>query len=559
MVYYYANLVLASSGGPDYVAAIIGLLAGLGALLIGFKLLSDNIEKLATSGLKKLFSKTSKNRWVGIGIGAAVTAIIQSSGASTIMIVGFVNAGLMSLFQATAMIMGANIGTTITAQIASLGALDIALYATLLSFVGAFMNMLCKKEKPKTIGLALAGLGLVFISLDFMKTSMSVFSNSQAFTDLLSSVNNPFLLLFIGIALTTLLQSSSALTTILIAMVTAGLAIGSSPNDIIYVILGTNIGSCTTALLSGFGASTNGKRASLIHLLFNTFGSVIFFVVLLLWPTFMEDTFLVWFPDAPGTQIAMFHTFFNLLFTLLFAPFINMFVYVATKLIPDKEEKVHETFIDERFLSTPAVALAQVTKEVARMGRLSMDTLNLSIDSFIKADIDMSSTIQERIKKITKINENIITYLVKISTHSRNTKHSEQFLAILHDTVNDLYRSVEVADNMTKYTRNLVQNQLVFSDVVFEELKVFKEKLNFQYQNIESIILDKRYDLLSSVDETEDQMDELRTRLVKEHIARLEKGECSISSSSVFINLVSNLERAGDHLHTIAHSIVENN
>ena len=197
MVYYYSNLVLASSGGPDYVAAVIGLLAGLGALLIGFKLLSDNIEKLATSGLKKLFNKTSKNRWVGIGIGAAVTAIIQSSGASTIMIVGFVNAGLMTLFQATAMIMGANIGTTITAQIASLGALDIALYATLLSFVGAFMNMLCKKEKPKTIGLALAGLGLVFISLDFMKTSMSVFSNSQAFTDLLSSVNAIFIFILL--------------------------------------------------------------------------------------------------------------------------------------------------------------------------------------------------------------------------------------------------------------------------------------------------------------------------------------------------------------------------
>ena len=558
MINLLSNIINLSSSEPDYVAAVIGLLAGLGALLIGFKLLSDNIEKLANTGLKKLFNKTSKNRWVGIGIGAAVTAIIQSSGASTIMIVGFVNAGLMTLFQATAMIMGANIGTTVTAQIASLGSFDIALYATLLAFIGAFMNMLCKKEKPKTIGLALAGLGLVFLSLDFMKTSMSVFSNSTAFTDLLQNVNNPFLLLFIGIGLTALLQSSSALTTILIAMVTAGLSIGNGPNDIIYVILGTNIGSCVTALLSGFGASINGKRASLIHLMFNTFGSMLFFIILLLWPSFMEQTFMSWFPGAPGTQIAMFHTFFNVLFTLLFCPFINVFVYIAQKLIPDKKEEVQETFIDERFLSTPAVALSQVTKEVARMGRLSMEALNLGVDAFINHDTEKTPEIQDKITMINKINENIVAYLVKISTYS-GTKNDEEFLAILHNSVSDLYRSAEIADNMTKYTRHLVEDQLVFSKVVFEQLGNFKNKLNEQYENVERILLEKQYDLISRIDELEDQMDSLRSKLVKDHIARLEKGECSLSSSSVFINLVSNLERAGDHLHVIAHSVVDNN
>ena len=553
------NILANTITNVDIIEAVIGLLAGLGALLIGFKLLSDNIEKLATSGLKKLFNKTSKNRWVGIGIGAAVTAIIQSSGASTIMIVGFVNAGLMSLFQATAMIMGANIGTTITAQIASLGSFDVALYATLLVFIGAFMNMLCKKEKPKTIGLALAGLGLVFLSLDLMKGSMKVFSDSPAFTNLLSSVNNPFLLLFIGIILTALLQSSSALTTILIAMVTAGLSIGNSPNSIIYVILGTNIGSCVTALLSGFGASINGKRASLIHLMFNTFGSLVFFLVLLLWPTFMENTFMAWFPGAPGTQIAMFHTFFNLLFTLLFCPFINVFVFLATKIIPDKKEEAQETFIDERFLSTPSVALAQVTKEVARMGRLSMEALNMSVDAFLAYDEEKTPEIQDMISMITKVNENIVSYLVKISTHPTSTNNDEEFVAILHNAVNDLYRSVEVADNMTKYTKHLVKDQLVFSKVVFEELAVFKNKLNEQYENIENMLLEKQYHLLGNVDELEDQIDGLRSKLVKDHITRLEKGECSLSSSSVFINLVSNLERAADHLHTIAHSLVENN
>ena len=558
MLDIFTTILSASVEGPDYVGAVIGLLAGLGALLIGFKLLSDNIEKLANASLKKLFNKTSKNRWVGIGIGAAVTAIIQSSGASTIMIVGFVNAGLMSLFQATAMIMGANIGTTVTAQIAQFGTFDIALYATLFAFIGAFMNMLCKKEKPKTIGLALAGLGLVFLSLDFMKTSMKVFSSSDAFTTLLTNVNNPFLLLFIGIGLTALLQSSSALTTILIAMVTAGLTIGRGPNDILYVVLGTNIGSCVTALLSSFGASTNGKRASLIHLMFNTFGSVIFFIVLLLWPSFMEDTFLVWFPGAPGTQIAMFHTFFNVLFTLLFCPFINVFVFIATKLIPDKKEESHTTFIDERFLSTPAVALTQVTKEVARMGRLSIETLNESIDAFIAHDMGKTPEIHEKIKLIDKINEKIVAYLVKISTHL-GTNKDEEFLAILHNSVNDLYRSVEIADNMTKYTRHLVEDQLVFSQGVFEKITLFKEKINTQYSLIERVLLEKEYSLLDEIDKLEDEMDAMRSKLIKDHIVRLEKGECSLSSSSIFINLVSNLERAGDHLHVIAHSIVDNN
>ena len=561
------TILTAATEKPDYVAAVIGLLAGLGALLIGFKLLSDNIEKLATSGLKKLFNKTSENRWVGIGIGASVTAIIQSSGASTIMIVGFVNAGLMTLFQATAMIMGANIGTTVTAQIAQLGTFgdgvpDIGLYATLFAFVGAFMNMMCKKEKPKTIGLVLAGLGLVFVSLDLMKSSMSVFSvEGGPVQALLTQINNPFLLLVIGIVLTAILQSSSALTSILLVMVSQGLQIGTNADAVLFIILGTNIGSCATALLSSFGASTNGKRASIIHLMFNTFGSIIFFAFIMIWQaisggSFMDATFGAWFSEG-ATQIAMFHTFFNVLFTLLFCPFINIFVKLAKLIIPDKKEDIQESYIDDRFLTTPAVAVMQVSKEVARMGRLAIETLNESIDAFVAHNKEKTPEIHEKIRLIDTINENIVAYLVKISTNS-NINKDEEFLAILHNSVNDLYRSVEIADNMTKYTRHLVDDELVFSEVVFQQLVVFKEKINEQYNNVEKVLLDKEYELIGQIDLLEDQMDAMRSKLIKDHIARLEKGECSLSSSSVFINLVSNLERAGDHLHVIAHSIVDN-
>ena len=543
------------------VEAIIGLLAGLGSLLIGFKLLSDNIEKLATSGLKKLFNKTSKNPWVGVGIGAAVTAIIQSSGASTVMVVGFVNAGLMTLFQATAMIMGANIGTTVTAQIAALGSFDIGLYATLLVCIGAFMNMLCKKEKPRTIGLALAGLGLVFLALNFMSDSMKYFTSPESdinITAILQSVTNPFLLLIIGVVLTALLQSSSALTAILISMLTAGLVIGrAGSSDILFIVLGTNIGSTVTALLSSLGASTNAKRASLIHLLFNTFGSVIYFILLLLWPTFYADTFGVWFAGAPQTQLAMFHTFFNVSMTLLFIPFIKYFVEIATFLIKDKKTVLYESMIDDRFLKTPSVAVMQVSKEVVRMGSLAMETLNVSIDAFVNHDYGAKETVVDKIKIIDAMNTDILEYLVKVSAQDITPSESK-FVSVLHHSLNDFYRAVEIADNMMKYTRHLVEDPLKFSDTVFEEINLFKSKLNDQFNNIQKVLLNKEIKLLADIDKLEDEMDRLRSQMINEHIARLERGECSPISSGVYINLVSNLERAGDHLHLIAHNVVEN-
>ena len=543
------------------VEAIIGLLAGLGALLIGFKLLSDNIEKLATSGLKKLFNKTSKNPWVGVGIGAAVTAIIQSSGASTVMVVGFVNAGLMSLFQATAMIMGANIGTTVTAQIAALGSFDIGLYATLLACIGAFMNMLCKKEKPKTIGLALAGLGLVFLALNFMSDSMKYFASESSeinIAAILQSVSNPFLLLIIGVVLTAMLQSSSALTSILISMITAGLVIGrANSSDILFIVLGTNIGSTVTALLSSLGASTNAKRASLIHLLFNTFGSIIYFVLLLLWPSFYSDTFGVWFAGAPQTQLAMFHTFFNVSMTLLFIPFINIFVKIATVLVKDKKTILYESMIDDRFLTTPSVAVMQVSKEVVRMGSLAMDTLNIGIDGFINHDMGVKENVIEKIKIIDAMNTDILAYLVKISALDITPSESK-FVSVLHHSLNDFYRAIEIADNMVKYTRHLVEDPLKFSQAVFDEIDLFRKRLNEQFKKVEKVLLERDLTLLDEIDSLEDEMDNLRSKMIRDHITRLEKGECSPISSGVYINLVSNLERAGDHLHTIAHNIVDN-
>jgi phosphate:Na+ symporter len=270
----------------------------------------------------------------------------------------------------------------------------------------------------------------------------------------------------------------------------------------------------------------------------------------------MDDTFARWF-SQPGTQIAMFHTFFNVLFTLLFCPFIGVFVKLAELIIPGKKEVKYETFIDDRFLSTPTIAIDQAAKEVVRMGRIASQTLNDSIDAFINADKDSTPKIQENIKLIDKINENIISFLVKISSQG-NTDHDEKYLSVLHNSLNDLYREAEIADNMTKYTRHLVDDGLVFSSGVFEQLAVFKEKLNKQFTHIEEIVLNKKFDIITDVDSLEEEMDALRSKLINEHIDRLEKGECSPVSSGIYINLVSNLERAGDHLHYIAHNVVDN-
>lgn len=543
--------------GP-YIEAIIGLLAGLGVLLAGFKLLSDNIEKLANSGLKKMFNKTSGNRFVGVGIGALATALIQSSSATTVMIVGFVNAGIMNLFQATAMIMGANIGTTITAQIAALGSLDISLYATLLAVIGIFMSMLCKKDKPKTIGLALCGLGIVFVALNLMSSAMKVFAGPDSvIPGILASVNNPFILLLLGIVFTALIQSSSAMTTILISMVAAGMTIGSNGNSILFVVLGTNIGTCITALLSSIGAQPNAKRASLIHLLFNTIGSLIFFVILLLWPSFMEVTFSKWFAGVPATQIAMFHTFFNLTCTLIFLPFVNLFVKASKLLISNKKKTSKVTFIDDRFIKTPAIALQQAGKETLRLGKLSVDTLSMAIESFLKKDYSDIENVTNNIKDVDEMNQELLAYLVKVSAQDISNE-DEKTISKLHSMLGDFYREVEIADNMMKYTKSTLDNNLRFSDKVYSQIKELQTKLVSQYDLILELYNTNNKEIMDKISAIEEEIDDMRSSMTDQHIERLENNECSPASSGVFINLVSNLERAGDHLNYIAQAIMEN-
>ena len=539
----------------DVFYAVIKILAGCGAFLLGFKLLSDNMEKIAGNRLKALFNKTSEKKLVGVGMGAVTTAVVQSSSITTVMVVGFVNAGIMTLNQATAVIMGANIGTTITAQIVALQSFDVETLFMSLIFIGVFMEMFSKSDKIKSCGLAFAGLGLVFMGLSVMSDTMKVYTDANpSIHAMLEKVTNPFLLLGIGIGLTALVQSSSAVTTIVITMAAQGLIIGGGGNSALYIILGSNIGTCVTALISSVGANANARRASLIHLMFNVFGAVIFMILLLCWPTFQQNTFEKWFP-YPSTQLAMFHTLFNCVCTILFLPFTKVLVKVATILSPDKKKKTEgeATFMDKRFLSTPALAINQLTKETFRMADMAMETLQTAFNGFIERDITAVEKVVSENEEISRLSEQISDYLVQVSA-SGISLSDEKLVSALHNDVGDIVRIAELADNLTKYTRKEVSDNLVFSAGVGENISSMYDLLRKQYELVKKIALEKDYSLMSESDKLEDDVDNMRRDLIADHIARMSRGECRPENNTVFINLVSNLERIGDHLSYIAHS-----
>lgn len=543
----------------NYLTALLALLGGLGAFLMGVAALSDNTEKLANSKIKDLFNKTSKNKLVGVGIGTVTTAIVQSSGITTVMIVGLVNAGIMSLFQATTMIMGANIGTTITAQLASLSQFDFMMFALPLAFIGMMIYMIAKKEKYKTVGYMLAGLGLIFVGLDFMSSAINPIKNNPEVKELFTAIKNPFLLLFIGFALTALTQSSSVVTSILIVLASDGLIVGGGGNSVLYVILGTNIGSCVTALISSIGTSKNARRASLIHLMFNTFGSILFFIFFTCWPGFMDATFVRWFQGAPGTQIAMFHTAFNVICTVLFLPFTALFVKLSQLIIRDKKQESvteSEKILDERMLPTPGVALDATGKSVLHLLDMSMESLQIAFDGFKAKDESAAKRVEENNERVGELSRYITNYLIKVSSQNIGI-NEEKLISAMHNNVGDIVRISELAENVTKYTRRTVKDNLGFSSYVNKKLEEMLENIKELSSLTKRFVTEKQYTLIKDIDEAEDRIDAMRKKLLNDHIARLNSGECKPESSSVFINLVCNLERVGDHVNYIAHTYVD--
>ena len=533
----------------DILFFIVKLVAGTGVFLVGVHLLTENIEQLATNKIKELFGKTAGKKLVNVGIGALATALIQSSGVTTVLIVGFVNIGIITLSQATAMIMGANIGTTITAQIAALSAFPITTYIQILAGLGILTTMMCKKEKTRQVGFIIAGLGLIFVGLSIMSDSMK--ANRDTIQLIFENVTNPFLLFFLGIALTALVQSSSAITSVIIAMSVADLRIGTGGNEMLFIILGTNIGSCVTALMSSFGAATNARRTSMIHLMFNTFGSVIFMAVLLVFPGFMNATFGRWFA-TPSTQIAMFHTFFNVVCTVIFLPLSEGFVMISQKIIPEAKTEEAFTYLDERMLLTPALAIEQLKKETVVLGDCAMDAFDTAYRAFCERDKSAAAQVLEKIEKAQEKSNQIMAYVIKTSAVAGESAEKE--VSIVHNNVADIMRIAEIADNFVKYTARICDNQLSLSEAAATGTNEMVDTIHKLFRFTKELILTGDLSLLPHIDSIEDKIDNYRKILIDGHIERVNTGVCTPAISSVYINLVSNLERLGDHITYVAHS-----
>lgn len=554
----------------DTASSIILLLVGLGVFLLGFKFLGDSIEKLSASKLRALFNRAAGNRFAGVGVGALATAIVQSSSVTTVMVVGFVNAGVMTLTQAAAVIMGANIGTTITGWLVWLNQFNVMMYAMLLTLVGLIMTMVTKNNKVNTAGSLVASLGLVFVGLEIMSGSMAGVANEPFVEQALTSVTNPLLLLLIGVAVTGIVQSSSAVTSVLIVMAQNGLLIGGGGNGILFVILGTNIGTCVTAVLSSIGANTNAKRACLYHLLFNVIGSIIFLIVLWIWDDFYDLLFGLFGGSANASEevivaanttcITFFHTMFNVICTCLYLPFIKYLVKLTEIIIPDRKKnrknKAGEGFMDKRLLVTPSLALGQLLKQTTYTAGIAVKCLNNAVAGFIAKDDSKLDDMLKDVQKVNDLSQEITGYLLEISAKDISLS-DEKLVNVLHRDNSDIVRIADIAENIVGYTHKAIDETLVFSDVVKRDLNKLMKLLNEQYELVVDIVENNNIVKIKQSDELEQEIDASKKRLLDEHIERMARGECNAENNSLFVSLISNLERVGDHLSMMAHSVEE--
>ena len=530
----------------DIVKAVLVTLGGLGVFLFGMKILGDYLQNAAGDRIKNMLGKVGNNRFAAVGIGTAVTAVIQSSSATTVMVVGFVNAGIMTLFQATGIIMGANIGTTITAQIVALSVLPVTEFFVMLTGIGFFLTMI-SKPKVKTAGMIIAGFGMIFSGLYIMSAAMNTVSEMEQIRNLFAAADDPFLLFFIGLAITGIVQSSSATTGILITMAGSGLV---TLRAALFATLGINIGTCVTALLAGIGANANAKRASVIHLLFNCFGSLVFFILCYFAP--VDKWLAAAFPEIE-TQIAMFHTFFNVITTLVLVWFIKPLVKLATLMVPERKKKSEVSplkFADERLLSSPAVALGQVRRELMRKLDEAYANLTLSLQAITEVDLTRQGEFDSRDRGIMDSKSALVKYLILLSDTEPGVE-AETEIATYHKTISDIDRIADLSQNVMEFTLALKENSARISDTGRAELEEMRAALDALKAGVEEEFERKDISLAGEIEALEQKVDEMYLKMEEGHLARMRSGECTAFTATIYIPLINNLERIGDHLFNI--------
>ncbi|MGX4299885.1 Na/Pi cotransporter family protein [Clostridioides difficile] len=531
---------------------VISLIGGLGLFLYGMSLMGEGLQKSAGDKLKKIIELLTSNVVMGVLVGTVVTGIIQSSSATTVMVVGFVNAGIMNLSQAIGVIMGANIGTTVTAQLVSFNLEGIAPIAL---GIGILFYLFTSNQKTKHLSEILIGFGILFTGMEFMKDAVAPLAEYKAFTDaLLYFSKNPVLGILAGFAITGIVQSSSASMGMLIALASQGILPLPSALPILY---GDNIGTCVTSLLSSVGASRNARRAAVMHLSFNVIGTIIFMLVLNKPISAIVTHFD---PTDTARQIANAHTLFNLTNVIILLPFSKYIVKLANRLIPIKEtesEIVNNTkYLDERMFSTPSIALGNTVQEVVRMGHKATNSLEHSIAGFLnKSNEDINKAFESE-KVVNKLQKDILNYLLKLSKEPlRDDEHFRTDL--LFNTVNDIERVSDHAENIAELAMSVKEMNISFSDSAIREIYEIYNKTITNFKDALIVLDVKDFELANKVLEVENEVNYLEKTFRNSHMIRLNNGSCTIDAGVLYLDLLTNLERISDHSTNIVKQVLK--
>lgn len=537
------------------VEDILMLLGGLALFLYGMNMMSNGLEAAAGNKMKSILEKLTSNRIKGVLVGAVITAVIQSSSATTVMVVGFVNSGLMTLNQAVWIIMGANIGTTITGQLI---ALDIGAIAPLIAFVGVAIITFIKNEKARHISGIFAGLGILFMGMGMMSDAMYPLRESQVFIDFMTNFSNPVVGILVGALVTAVLQSSSASVGILQALASTGMIPLSSA---VFVLFGQNIGTCITAVLASIGTKPNARRTTIIHLMFNVFGTVLFTVITLVTP------FVSWMealsPGNPVAQIANVHTVFNIITTLLLLPFGSYMAALTKKILPETQQEEDSVrrlkFINPMethyVVGQSALAISQISSETKRMMEMVKENVSKSFDAAMNGvDADVITEIEEREEYIDYLNMEITKYITKMMTVEMSAQDSN-IINRYHSIVGNLERIGDHARNIEGYAKNMNRWGRKFSDFAVGELLEMKAACNKAIDNILNNIDGADVDMQSILERAakeEQQIDDMESTYRNFQTERLKAGECEVESSLIFSELLTDFERIGDHTLNIA-------
>ena len=535
------------------LSIILSMAGGLGLFLFGMELMSDSIEKVAGARLRRILEIFTTNRFMGMIVGIIFTGIVQSSSACTVMVVSFVNSGLMNLYQAAGVIFGANIGTTVTSQLISFNLSEIA---PVILLSGVVVMMFCKKENVKKVAEVIVGFGILFAGLNAMSDAMAGMKSVPEVVDLLASLKNPFLATLVGFVLTSIIQSSSVTVSIVLLLATQGLL--ALPITL-YIIMGCNIGSCTTALLASMSGKKDAKRAALIHFLFNVIGTCIIYVILLLAEDYVVKMISAISSDN-GRFVANAHTIIKIFQVVVLFPFANWIVKLATLCVPGEDRKINYResyqlkYIGEKVVFNPATAVVEVIKELERMASLASENLNRAMNALITLDEEDIEEVYEVEKNINFLNHSITDYLVKINQTTLPIEDLKSLGALFH-VANDIERIGDHAENVADAARQRKESGVGFSKDAQKELGEMLDMVNtLIYYSIQMFANSDESHMQEVVD-LEDKIDAKEKELQKLHVQRLTKGECTAEAGMMFSDIISGLERVADHATNIAFAI----